>query len=204
MFVPYDYQQDCLGRLQAAREAGAKKGLVVMASGLGKTVKVAFDVKQWKESNAGRFMYLCDQNDILYQARTTFEAITEKDLSFGYFHGQEKKVRGMDGVFASFQTMEKHYHSFDPKEFSYIVVDESHHSHAETYRSVIQYFKPEWLFGVTATPDRMDGQDIRDIYGPELFYLPLETAMADGLLTPVDYRMMTDEINLDGVLTQPG
>ncbi len=204
MFEPYDYQSDCLGRLVVARQEGKKKGLVVMASGLGKTVTVAFDVKQWRAQNTGRFLYLCDQNDILYQARTTFEAVLENSLSFGYFHGQEKKVHGMDGVFASFQTMEKHFGSFDPKEFPYVVVDESHHSHAETYKSVIDHFQPEWLFGVTATPDRMDGQDIRDIYGPELFYLPLEVAMADGLLTPVDYRMLTDEINLDGVLAQPG
>ena len=149
-------------------------------------------------------MYLCDQNDILYQARTTFESVLENKLSFGYFHGQEKKVHNMDGVFASFQTMGQHFRSFDPKAFEYIVVDESHHSQAQTYRSVIEYFTPDWLLGVTATPDRLDGLDIRDLYGPELFYLPLEVAMANGLLTPVDYRLLADEMSIDAALARPG
>lgn len=202
MFEPFDYQQDCLERTQTARLAGKKKGLVVMASGLGKTVTSAFDYQQWSQTNNGRFMYLCDQNDILYQARTTFQEVLGSSAKFGYFHGQEKKVHGMDGVFASFQTMEKHFNAFDPKEFPHIIVDESHHSHAETYKSVIDYFQPEWLGGYTATPDRMDGQDIRDIYGPELFYLPLEIALANGLLTPVDYRLLTNEVDIENLKRQ--
>ena len=199
MFTPFDYQSECLGELAKARAAGKQKGLVVMASGLGKTFTVAFDVQTWLKSAQGRFLYLCDQNDILYQARTTFETVLGDTASFGYYNGEEKSARGKEGVFASFQTMGKHLRSFSPTEFAYIVVDESHHSHADTYRNVIKHFTPAWLLGVTATPDRMDGQDIRDMYGPELFYLPLETAIARGLLTPVDYRLLADEVSIDAI-----
>ena len=163
MFTPFDYQSECLGELAKARAAGKQKGLVVMASGLGKTFTVAFDVQTWLKSAQGRFLYLCDQNDILYQARTTFETVLGDTASFGYYNGEEKSARGKDGVFASFQTMGKHLRSFSPTEFAYIVVDESHHSHADTYRNVIKHFTPAWLLGVTATPDRMDGASLHTV-----------------------------------------
>lgn len=196
MFAPFDYQRECLLITEAIRLDHAKRALVVMASGLGKTVTVAFDAKSWRKKHTGRFLYLCHQNDILYQAKTTFEGIVDQGYTYGYFHGQEKTSGGVDFLFASLQTMEHHKESFDPREFAYIVVDESHHSSARTYRSTIGYFEPEFLLGVTATPDRLDELNIRDIYGEEVYSLPLDEAMARGLVTPVDYRLLTDEIQL--------
>lgn len=196
MFIPFDYQQECISVIGAMRRDRAKRALVVMASGLGKTVTVAFDAKNWRKEHPGRLLYLCHQNDILYQAKTTLEGVVDRGHTFGYFHGQEKAPDKVDFLFASLQTMERHKRSFGPHEFAYIVVDESHHSSARTYRSTIEYFKPEFLLGVTATPDRLDEFNIRDIYGEEVYSLPLDEAMARGLVTPVDYRLLTDEIQL--------
>ncbi len=199
MFNPFDYQEDCLSVLANVRRKGGKKALVVMATALGKTFTAAFDVRQWfTEECTGnkRILYLCHQNDILYQARTKFEAVLGHLKSYGYFHGQSKTMHSVDVLFASFQTMEGSRELFAKDEFAYVIVDESHHSQADSYRSTIEYFEPEFLLAITATPDRLDELDIREIFGPEVFSLPLEEAMAHGYLTPVDYRMLADEILL--------
>ena len=201
MFHPFPYQSDCLLRLKEVRASGATKALVIMASGLGKTVTAALDVKQWRETQGkSRLLYICHQTDILVQAKTTFEAILGNHLSYDFLHGKRKALHGVDCLFASFQTMSDYSEFFKPEEFDYILVDESHHTHAETYLPVVNYYKPKFILAVTATPDREDGLDIRDVYGREVFNLPLEEALAKGYLTPVDYKLMTDEIELKSVL----
>lgn len=196
MFTPFEYQEACLGSIERERQEGSRRVLIVMASGLGKTVTMAFDARKWAETHKGRFLYLCHQNDILYQAKATFQAVLGSDYTYGYFHGQEKNPHGADFLFASLQTMELYKDLFDRNEFAYIAVDESHHSQAPTFRETIEYFKPQFLLGATATPDRLDELDIREIFGEEIFSLPLEEAMAKGYLAPVDYRLITDEIQL--------
>ncbi len=203
MFVPFPHQLDCLAAIRAARQEGAITALVVMATGLGKTVTAGYAVKEWTEKRPGRVLYLCHQNDILYQSCETFKLILGHDRTYGYFHGEEKHLHEVDCLFASFQTMQIALELFSKDEFVYIIVDETHHSHAETFKPVIDYFDPEFLLGITATPDRGDGQNIRDIYGEEIFSLPLEEALARELLAPVDYRLLTDEIRLNDILETP-
>lgn len=197
MYVPFSYQNECLDAIDAVRDEGLTKALIVMASGLGKTVTMAFSAKRMLERGGKRrVLFLCHNNDILYQAKTTFQAVNGMDHSYGYLNGEEKHLHYVDFLFASFQTMERSRDLFDPTEFAYVIVDESHHSQADTFSSTIEYFRPQFLLGATATPDRLDARDIRDIFGQEVFYLPLEDALAKGLLTPVDYRLLTDEIVL--------
>ena len=195
MFTPFNYQEECLSAVETVRDGeGSNRALVVMASGLGKTVTVGFDVKRWREKERGRVLYLCHQNDILAQARTTFEAIQGDKSTYGYFHGYERNFHKTDFLFSSLQTMKRYKQHFDPEEFAYIIDDESHHSQATTYRSTIEYFRPKFLLGITATPNRLDELNIRDIFGEEVYSLPLEEALARRLLCPVDYRLMTDDI----------
>ncbi len=201
MLHPFPYQSECLERLKAVRASRALRALVVMASGLGKTVTAALDIKQWlEEHKKGRVLYVCHQNEILAQAKTTFQAILGNHLSYGFLHGEQKTLHEVDCLFASFQTLVGHHEFFKPEEFDYILVDESHHTHAETYLPVVNYYKPKFMLGVTATPDRSDGLDIRSVFGQEIYSLSLEEALAKGYLAPVDYRLMTDEIILDSVL----
>ena len=201
MYVPFSYQDECLDAIDAVRVEGLTKALIVMASGLGKTVTMAFSAKRMLERGGkGRVLFLCHNNDILYQAKTTFQAVNGMDHSYGYLNGEVKNLHHVNFLFASFQTMERSRDLFDPTEFAYVIVDESHHSQADTFSSTIEYFRPQFLLGATATPDRLDTRDIRDIFGQEVFYLPLEDALAKGLLTPVDYRLLADEIVLKQTL----
>jgi superfamily II DNA or RNA helicase len=199
MFEPWFYQHDCLRIFKRVRQKGVRKALAVMASGLGKTVTMAFDALAFrKEFPKARVLYLCHQNQISYQTRGTFEAVNGSECTYGFYNGVEKTAHSVDFLFASFQTMRKHIKDFRPDEFDYIVVDESHHIYGDTFIDVVTYWKPQFLLGMTATPDRSDGQDIRKVFGKEVFCLPLEEALAQNLLTPVDYRMITDEIQLEG------
>ncbi|MDP3740748.1 MAG: DEAD/DEAH box helicase family protein [bacterium] len=192
-YQPYEYQVSCLNTLARVRRNDEHHALVVMASGLGKTLTAAFDARRYLSRHPGKILYLCHQNDILEQAETSFKAVLPLRTKYGYYNGQQKD-RNVDCLFATFQTMQEQCEEFDPKEFAYVVVDESHHGPAPTYRPTIDYFKPNFLLALTATPDRTDLQDIREIYGHEVYSLPLEDALGEGLLTRVDYRLMTDEI----------
>ncbi len=201
MFEPRFYQQDCLRILQKVRQKGIRRALAVMASGLGKTVTMSFDARNFrKQFPKARVLYLCHQNQISNQSRGTFEAINGNACTYGYYNGLEKTAHSVDFLFASFQTMRTRLQNFRPDEFDYVVVDESHHTYGDTFLDVVTYWRPKFLLGMTATPDRTDNQDIRKVFGQEVFYLPLEEALAQALLTPVDYRLMTDEICLKSMI----
>lgn len=199
---PYDHQRDGLKQLSLVRRNGGNRALVVMASGLGKTVLAAFEVARYRKRYGGRVLFLCHQNDILEQAHWTFSEIVRPYASYGYMNGYVKDLDA-DIVFATFQTMVEWADEFAPDDFAYIVVDESHHSKAETYLPTLEYFKPDFLLGITATPNRRDLQDIREIYGNEVYSLPLADALAQDLLASVDYRLMTDYVGNLEVLKTP-
>ncbi len=201
---PYPYQANCLSALATARQGGSDKELVVMATGLGKTMVAAFDIKRLLEKAPGRVLYLCHQNHILAQARKTFETVLGRGHSFGNFHGTEKHLHNVDILFASFQTMTNWREAFMRDEFRYVVVDEVHHAQAETFRPTVQYFTPDFMLGLTATLKRADGLDVGELFnGKPVFELDLYEALARKYLCDVDYRIMTDEIQATGVLDTP-
>ncbi len=188
-------QLECLDAIQEARVRGQERALVQMATGLGKTTILAADVKRFLEEHPdARVLFLCHQNDILDQARERFERVIGPGHSYGNFTGEgEKDYHEVDCLFASFQAMREWRVAFNEDEFDYVVVDESHHGKARTYEPTLRHFKPKFMVGVTATPDRHDLQNIREIFGEEIFRLPLEEAIARGLLATVDYRVFTDD-----------
>ncbi|OGE83386.1 MAG: hypothetical protein A2846_00605 [Candidatus Doudnabacteria bacterium RIFCSPHIGHO2_01_FULL_49_9] len=176
-----------------------------MASGLGKTVTAALDVKKWLAASekGSKVLYLCHQNDILEQARQTFETVIGRKETYGYFSGLGKEMNSVTCLFATFQMMRDYTTWFDRKEFSYVVVDETHHLPAPTFWPTVEYFKSDFMLGITATPERTDLKDLSRFYGEPVFVLELEEALARGLLTPVDYRLITDEIQNLEVLDTP-
>ena len=214
--VPWKHQEECQREITRARQAGKKRVLFVMAPGLGKTFTAAFDCLGFLQTyHDSRVLFLAHQNEILDQARRSFERIIGCGRSFGMFNGYASEPEA-DLVFASFQSLNSELFEkkrggrrkrkrrlFGRNQFDYIVVDESHHGQAPTYKEVIAYFKPRFLLGMTATPDRMDMQDIRDIFGQEIFSLDIEEALVEGLLTPVNYLIMADEIVERGKLHLP-
>lgn len=198
---PYLYQSECLSELAKVRNSGKRKALVVMATGTGKTAVSAFDVKDViKDIESPRVLYLCHQSEILSRAQETFAEVLGDSYSYGFFEGRRKSdIESTNVLFATFQTLSRNISKFDPNFFDYVVVDESHHSHAETYRPVVNYFNPKFMLGITATPDRADLLDIREMFGREVYSLPLERAIALSLLAKIDYRVMSANISREVV-----
>lgn len=189
----YEYQKMVLGEL-LTHLAETPRALIVLASGLGKTVVSA----HWTGQNIarGRCLYLSHQNEILAQSMTRFkEVLVRQNLSFGLFTGVEKNCDEVSVLFATFQTMRDWKTAFYAHEFSSIIIDEAHHGEARTYKEVIEYFQPELLLAMTATPDRTDGKDITDIFGGPVVEISLEEGIARGWLTPVEYHVLSDHLS---------
>ena len=194
-YKPRVYQRECIKALSKARAEGENKALIVMASGLGKTITSAFDIVQYFKSHRdGRVLVLCHSQAIQYQTKKYFKKVFGDEYSYGMYNGVEKASTKTDFLFANLQSVNIHKDEFAPDEFSYCIVDEAHHSPAETYKKAIQYFKPQFLLGMTATPERTDAAGLEDIFGKTVFEYRLESAIRDGWLSDLDYHVLTDEI----------
>lgn len=197
---PYPYQVECLEAIDAAIQSGEKRALVVMASGLGKTYTSAFAVEKFfADRPFVRVLVLCHSEKILTQTKDKFKDYFGEEFSYGMYVNYDKATRLTNFLFATFQTMKDNRKNFQKDEFAYIIVDEAHHSHACTYFPTIRYFQPEFLLGLTATPDRLDGQKIEEIYGKPVYELDFVEATNRGLITECDYRLVLDDLSQEKV-----
>ncbi len=199
---PRGAQHEALYELKLAREEGIKAGLVAAATGVGKTYLAAFDSLDFN-----RVLFVAHREEILRQARESYAVIRE-DENHTYFNGREKDPKG-DVVFASVQTLRNEDYLeeyFSPEEFDYIVVDEFHHAAADSYLNVLNYFEPEFLLGLTATPYRMDNRDIFALCNDNLLYeIDLKDAINRDLLVPFKYYGIHDiEVDYDEITFQNG
>ena len=197
---PWPVQQRALDALTKTREEGQKAGLVVLATGLGKTWLSAFDFAFNKE-RFKRVLFVAHREEILEQARKTYRRILPS-VSQGLFTGKEK-TPDADMVFASVQTLSRkgHRSRFDPQHFDYIVIDEFHHASAATYRRLIDHFEPKFLLGLTATPERTDGGDILALCDHNLVF---RCDLGDGIekekkLCPFKYFGVPDEVDYSNI-----
>lgn len=194
---PHMIQAKALEALEDTRTAGNTAGLVVLATGLGKTWLSAFDSKrpQFK-----KVLFIAHREEILRQAMRTFRRI-RPDAALGLYNGQNREADA-EVLFASIQTLSKgqHLHQFRPHDFDYVVVDEFHHAAARTYRRVITYFEPKFLLGLTATPERTDGANLLQLCGDNLvFRADLREGITNDLLCPFDYFGVPDLIDYDAI-----
>lgn len=188
---PNPVQREALAALVSTRKNGYRRGLVVMATGLGKTWLAAFDSQQL---NAKRVLFVAHREEILFQAESTFLRI-RPHARVGFYTGQVKD-REVDILCASIQTLGKteHLSLFSPRHFDYVVVDEFHHAAAVTYRRLLAHFEPGFLLGLTATPDRTDQSDILSLCDDNLvFTRDIFTGVSSGLLAPFHYFGIFDE-----------
>lgn len=195
--VPHEVQREALGALERIRAQGAAAGLVVLATGLGKTWLGAFDSAR---GEFARILFVAHREEILGQAMKTFRAI-RPSARLGLYTGTEK-VPDADVLFASVQTLSKidHLNRFDPHHFDYIIVDEFHHAAARTYRRLIGHFQPKFLLGLTATPERTDGGDLLALCGETLIYrCDLVEGIRRGLLSPFAYFGVPDVVNYENI-----
>ena len=181
-------QIPALDQLEITVEEGYEKAMVIMATGLGKTYLAAFFARKFK-----RILFIAHLEEILNQAETSFKQVMER--STGIFNGKQK-VADAEIIFASVQTLsrKRHLETFSEKDFDLIIIDEFHHAAAKTYTRILEYFKPKFLLGITATPDRKDNRDIYAICDGNVAYkIDFIEAISQGWLCPFHYYGVYDD-----------
>ena len=187
---PNSMQRKALKELRRNRDLGVKRALVIAATGSGKTFLVAFDAKNY---DAKKLLFVVHRDSILREAVLTFQKVFGAERSYGMYNGQIKDTE-VDFLFASNTMMSKHLNEFDPNEFDYICLDECHHASASSYKSIMDYFKPGFILGLTATPERMDNQDVFGLFENNVpFELRLRDAIINDLVVPFHYYAIRDE-----------
>lgn len=197
MYEPRGAQIEALCALEHTRLEGAKRALVVAATGVGKTYLAAFDSKSFK-----RVLFVAHREEILKQAAVSFHNVRNSD-DYGFFNGTEKST-DRSVIFASVATLGRSEYLneryFSKDYFDYIVVDEFHHSVNNQYRKIVEYFKSEFLLGLTATPERMDGKNIYEICDYNVPYeISLKSAINKGMLVPFHYYGIYDNTDYSGI-----
>ncbi len=202
---PYPYQQEILDRLKAERDIrGHFRNLVVAATGTGKTVISAFDYRRFRSENAGkpcRLLFVAHRKEILEQSIKCFRGVLH-DPNFGELFVGEYSPKSMDNLFVSVQTLNSRALTVAVSEdfYDFIIVDEFHHAAAPTYQQLLNYFKPRILLGLTATPERMDGENILRWFDNRIAAeIRLPEAIDRKLLCPFQYFGISDSVDLSDV-----
>ena len=200
-YKPNYMQRRALKELNRIRAMGATKALTVAAAGSGKTFLAAFDALNF---NPRRLLYIVHEGSILMKSFETFQKVFGSDRSYGIYNKDFKEFDA-DFVFSTNVTMANSLELFDKHTFDYIVLDECHHATAETYQKIIQYFEPQFLLGITATPERMDGEDVFSLFDQNIPYeLRLRDAIMNGLVVPFKYYGIRDELIEYGIKETKG
>ncbi|CAM3333463.1 DEAD/DEAH box helicase [Vagococcus fessus] len=198
---PNKMQEVALKNIEELRRKGEKRGLVISATGTGKTYLSAFDVRQVKPK---RFLFIVHREQILSKARDEFHKILGGDKSdFRILSGSKKETESRY-LFSTIQTISKenYLEQFAKDHFDYILIDEVHKAGADSYKRVIDYFTPMFLLGMTATPDRTDGFDIYGLFDYNIAYeIRLQEALEEEMLTPFNYFGVTDYMK-DGLTVE--
>lgn len=193
--APNEMQLKALLNLENLRASGKNKALLVSATGTGKTYLSAFDVAKVKPK---RMLFLVHRRNIAQKAMESFQVIIREEISMGLYSGSTKSLDS-DFIFSTVQTFsrEEHLHKFEPNHFDYIVIDETHRASASSYQKILEYFNPDFLLGMTATPERPDGLDVFSLFDYNIASeIRLHDAMAHDMLAPFHYFGISDiEIN---------
>lgn len=191
LFQPRGAQIEALYALENSRAEGAAKGLVQAATGIGKTYLAAFDSASYQ-----RVLFVAHREEILQQAAVSFRNVRQSD-DYGFFDGRHKDT-DKALIFASVATLGREEYLrekyFRPDYFDYLVIDEFHHAVTAQYQRIVDYFKPQFMLGLTATPERMDGRNIFEICDYNVPYeISLKEAINKGILVPFHYYGIYDE-----------
>lgn len=190
--IPNTMQRTALKNLEQLRQTGEKKGLIISATGTGKTYLGAFDVAQFQPE---KMLFIVHREQILNKAKESFfDVIGGAPDDFGILSGNSKDIHAKY-LFATIQTISKddYLENFGKNYFDYILIDEVHKAGATTYQKVIDYFEPEFLLGMTATPERTDHFNIFELFDYNIPYeIRLQDAIEENLLCPFHYFGVTD------------
>ena len=184
-----DYQQEATENLQKMREDGKTIALLYNATGVGKTITAATDAK----AVGGRILFLVNALKLASQAKETF-AKAWPEATLGEYTGSQKDMT-QTVIFATVQSISKDLEKFSPTDFDYLIVDECHHAAANTYQKIFTYFHPKFILGLTATPERSDGEDMMELFQNVAHKMDLQTAVERGVLVPI--RCVRVKTNID-------
>ena len=188
--APNKMQQEALNALEKLQQNNKHKALLISATGTGKTYLSAFAVKK---ANPKRLLFLAHREQILKQACKTFAKIIP-DIQYGILSANHKDFH-KPYLFATINMLNKEENltQFTPTHFDYIIIDETHRAGANSYLKILNYFQPQFLLGMTATPERTDGFDIYQLFDHNIAYeIRLNQAMQENLLCPFHYFGITD------------
>ncbi|WP_090851359.1 DUF3427 domain-containing protein [Paraliobacillus sp. PM-2] len=194
---PNKMQVQALKGIQAIRNQGQDRGLIISATGTGKTYLAAFDVRNERPK---RMLFIVHREQILQKAKQDFMKILGgNENDFGILTGSSKQI-DRKYVFATVQTISKEetLQQLNEDSFDYILIDESHRAGANSYQRIINHFSPEFLLGMTATPERTDGYDLFQLFNYNIAYeIRLQEALEEDMLVPFHYYGVTD-LEIDG------
>lgn len=188
--APNKMQQEALKALEKLQQDNKHKALLISATGTGKTYLSAFAVKK---ANPKRLLFLAHREQILKQACKTFAKIIP-DIQYGILSANHKDFH-KPYLFSTINMLSKEENltQFAPTHFDYIIIDETHRAGASSYLKILNYFQPQFLLGMTATPERTDGFDIYQLFDHNIAYeIRLNQAMQENLLCPFHYFGITD------------
>ncbi len=189
---PNEMQKEALKNLLFTRKNGHTKGVIIAATGTGKTYLSAFDVQQFQPT---RLLFIAHREELLNSAIKTFSSLFEDEFLCGKITGTTKEY-DKRFIFSTIQSLSKDatLMNFKKDEFDYIIIDEFHHAEAPTYKKVIEYFEPKFLLGLTATPERMDGRSVLELCDNNIVYeIRLRDALEAKLLAPFHYFGVSDK-----------
>jgi superfamily II DNA or RNA helicase/HKD family nuclease/SOS-response transcriptional repressor LexA len=189
--TPNSMQIEALKNLKNLRADKKNKALIISATGTGKTYLSAFDAKAF---NPKKLLFVVHRLTIAKDSLDTFRSVFGKDKTLGLYSGNKRELE-CDFVFSTIQTISKlaHLENFSKNHFDYIIIDETHRSGADSYLRLIDYFEPKFLLGMTATPERTDGNDIFQLFDHNIAYeIRLNRAMEEEMLSSFHYYGISD------------
>ena len=197
---PNSMQEEFIVNLRKIMEKGEKRALLISATGTGKTYASAFAMR---ELGFKRVLFIVHRAQLAKQAKKSFEKVFNKSISMGIV-GDGKHEYDRDFVFAMVETLnrDEHLFKYEKNTFDCIILDEAHHSPANTYQRIMEYFKPKLFLGMTATPDKRDdniaGKNVYELFNHQIAHeIRLQKAMEDNLLCPFHYFGISDVALLD-------
>jgi superfamily II DNA or RNA helicase/HKD family nuclease/SOS-response transcriptional repressor LexA len=196
---PNSMQIEALKNLVTLRAAQKNKALLISATGTGKTYLSAFDAKVFKPQ---RLLFVVHRLNIAKKSMESFKKIFRDEKTMGLYSGNIRELEN-DFIFCTVQTISKqaHLNQFKKDHFDYIIIDETHRAGADSYQRLVDYFEPRFLLGMTATPERTDGNDIFSLFDHNIAYeIRLNRAMEENMLSQFHYYGVTDLIVDDTVL----
>lgn len=191
LLQPNDMQKEALINLDKIHRDGKDRALLISATGTGKTYLSAFDVREF---GAKKVLFLVHREQILKDAKNSYGKVLGSKFTYGILSGNSKDYNA-DMLFSTIQTMSKKevMEHFQRDHFDYIVCDEAHHAFSDSYKRIIDYFRPKFMLGMTATPERMDGGDVFALFDHTIAYeIRLQKAMEQDMLCPFHYFGISD------------